>query len=329
MFFKRNTKKRILILWYTCDNNLGDYFLFNTVRNYAIKWGFDVQDMDIGLSYKLIAKKARKFDLIWFAGGGIIERYIPNILEHFPEFYEMSKHIPYGITGVSIGDFDYSSKIESLKAWVKNATFFYARDVFSTKFLNGLVDADHVKPSVDVVFAYDKFDVVNNQDEKSVGINFREMPYPDLTGNIDWSAWNRIILDSFNQKIIGIPDQHDMSIHFSFSFEREYTPQNAVKIISKIDFGIAMRYHVILIAALYGKICIPIDYCPKVSRLAEQLGVEDLIIHYNEFGKLPFVIRKYRDNEDFYKKKIRENVIIMKKQANKMFGDIKSILKEM
>lgn len=328
MFFFRKRKRKILVLWYTHGQNLGDYYLFNTVRNYAIKWGFDVQDMDVGKPYKLIAKKAQKCDWIWFAGGGIIERGIPDVVEHFSKFYEEIDYKHYGVTGLSVGDFDYSNKKESLKAWIKNASFFYTRDSFSAKLLNGIAGSNSIVPSVDVVFAYDKFILDCDQSEFYFGMNFREMPYPDLTGNINWDSWNKAIAVSINTKIVGIPDQHNTLDHFSFDFIYKYTPQNAIKAISKINFGLAMRYHVILIAAMCGKVCIPIDYCPKVSRLASQLGIDDLVVHYNEANRLPYVIKRYKDNETFYKNKVKENVIFMKKEANKMFEAVEKIIKE-
>ncbi len=328
MFFFRERKKKILILWYTHGHNLGDYYLFNTVRNYAIKWGFDVQDMDVGSPYKEIAKKAKKCDWVWFAGGGIIERWLPDVIEHFSVFYEEMDHKYYGVTGLSVGDFDYSDKKESLNAWVKNASFFYTRDAYSAKLLNSITGANSVIPSVDVVFAYDKFVFDHSRTESFFGINFREMPYPDLTGNVDWNLWNKAVAASINSKIVGIPDQHDVLGCFPLDFRYQYTPQNVIKAISKINFGLAMRYHVILISAICGKVCIPIDYCPKVSRLAVQLGIEDLILHYNEANKLQDMINQYKANEEFYKNKVKENVIFLRKEADRMFEMVEKTIKE-
>jgi polysaccharide pyruvyl transferase WcaK-like protein len=77
-----------------------------------------------------------------------------------------------------------------------------------------------------------------------------------------------------------------------------------------------------------GKVCIPIDYCPKVSRLASQLGISDLILHYNEANKLPDMINRYKANEEFYKNKVKENVIFLRKEANRMFELVEKIIKE-
>ena len=113
----------------------------------------------------------------------------------------------------------------------------------------------------------------------------------------------------------------------NFFFEH-YTPQNAVTAISQMDYGIAMRYHVVLIAALMGKICIPIDYCPKVSRLAKQLGIDDLIIHFNEPGELKRIKERYIQNEDHYKKILKTNVDILKDKTQNMFANVERLLKE-
>ena len=211
---------------------------------------------------------------------------------------------------------------------MKNASFFYTRDTYSAERLNGIADANSVVPSVDVVFAYDKFVFNCSGTEKFFGVNFREMPYPDLTGNINLNSWDKAIAASVDSKIVGIPDQHDTLSRFTIDFEYKYTPKNAIKAISQIEYGLAMRYHVILIASICGKICIPIDYCPKVSRLASQLGISDLIVHYDEANRLPDVIKRYKENEIFYKNKVKENVIFMRKEADKMFETVEKIIKE-
>ncbi len=327
-FFSFMRKKKVLILWYPVDENLGDYYLFNTVRKYAVTWGFDVQDMDVGAPYEGIAEAARKCDWLWFAGGGIIERGIPDIISNFPDFLIKSNHIKYGITGLSIGEFDYSSKSKEISNWVRNSSFFYTRDDYSADVLNSISKSDIVIPSADVVFAYDglKKDYVNYKNE--VGISFRPMPYTDLTGEIDWKLWNDSIQKNIAEKLIGIPDQFDVSRNFDFIYEWDYSPQNAVKVIEQIKFGIAMRYHVILIAARMGKVCIPIDYCPKVARLANQLGISELILHYNQADKLPQVVKHYLDNENSIKDTMSKKVEALEKRAQMMFDSIEHIMKE-
>lgn len=322
-------KRKVLILWYPVDANLGDYYLFNTVSDFATEWGFSVEAMDVGLPFEIIAKKAKRCDWLWFAGGGIIERNIPDVIRNFKEFHKRTRGIKYGITGLSIGEFDYSDAFENLMYWINNASFFYTRDVFSANELNRIGTTNKVKASADVVFASKDFDICDwNKNHTDVGINFRTMPYIDLTGEVNWKVWERNLERAIPGKIVGIPDQYDVSVHFGFPFERIYTPQNAVKVISNIRFGVAMRYHVVLIAARLGIVCIPIDYCPKVARLAEQLGISDLCVHFDEPEKLKFMVDRYLEDELGYKRRIGENVRKMEKEADKMFNEVHIIMEE-
>ena len=307
---------------------MGDYYLYRTVRAYAIEWGYQVKGMDVGLPYEIIAKEAKKFDWLWFAGGGIIERGVPDIIRNFAEFHKKSGKIKYGITGLSIGKFDYSDEVQAISYWINNASFFYTRDTFSAEELNRMGSSSKVNASVDVVFASKEIGNVVPGKEKCVGINFRTMPYVDLTGEINWKAWENAIENCIKEKIVIIPDQIDVSEKFIFDYPKQYTPKNAVYVISRIEYGVAMRYHVILIAARLGIACIPIDYCPKVTRLAEQLGIGELCIHPIEPAKLYEVVKKYRDNEENYKRRIENNVKDMEKIACEMFKAVHKIMEE-
>lgn len=326
--FSLKRKKKILILWYSIDRNLGDYYLYKTVCDYATEWGYEVKGMDVGLSYKAIAKEALKYDWLWFAGGGIIERDIPDVIRHFEKFHKRVRRINYGITGLSIGIFDYSNEAEAISYWVNHAAFFYTRDRFSANELNRLGNSARVKASVDVVFACKEINSTAAVENNCVGINFRTMPYVDLTGEIDWNGWNKAITSCIKEKIVGIPDQIDVSEKVNFVYPMRYTPENAVRIMSTIKYGVAMRYHVVLIAARLGKVCIPIDYCPKVTRLAEQLGLSELCVHAGEPERLEDVLNEYQNDENNYKRRVKKNVEKMERIACEMFNEVKEIMEE-
>lgn len=321
-------RKRILVLWYSIGENLGDYYLYNTVCSFALKWGYQFKGMDVGTPYEIIAKEARKYDWLWFAGGGIIERGIPDIIQKFAEFHKKAKNIKYGITGLSIGEFDYSDRTDPISYWVNNASFFYTRDDYSSYELNRLAGSTKVIPCVDVVFANEEIANTILAESHCVGINFRTMPYADLTGEIDWKSWRNTIVNCINEKIVVIPDQIDVSKNFDFEYPKQYSPRNAVSVISTMKYGVAMRYHVVLIAARLGKVCIPIDYCPKVARLAEQLGLSELCVHASEPEQLENVVNRYQCNEDNYKRRVKKNVEIMEERAYQMFSDVHKIMEE-
>lgn len=327
-FYPFKRKKKVLILWYPVDSNLGDYYLYDTVRNFVIKWGYDAIDMDVGASYEIIAEAALKCDWVWFAGGGIIERGVPSIVSNFSEFWKRSNRVRYGVTGLSIGDFDYTNVAHELSEWVNNASFFYTRDYYSACFLNEVSKSNKVISSADVVFSFNGFNKHYESRNRVFGVNFRKMPYPDLTGEIDVTDWDKYICESISEQIICIPDQLDLSKEFRFGNKNRYTPLNAVKKIEQMSYGIAMRYHVVLISALMGKVCIPIDYCPKVTRLAEQLGIEELVLHYDQAEQFPRVLKLYNDNESFFKNVINEKVSELKLKSETMFNTVEIIMKE-
>lgn len=321
-FFKKRTQ-RALLLWYTVGENFGDYYIFQTVSSYLRTWGYDVQGIDVGLPWADIAKKAKNYDLLWFAGGGIIERGIPDVIRNFKKFHKRAKRIKYGVTGLSIGEFDYSMFSDSIAYWVYNAQFFYTRDDYSAKKLNRLADSDKVIPSADVVFAC-KFDKTCLKSSGFVGVNLRNLPYIDLSGELDWEKWNQAISENVNA--IGIPDQYDFSDKVSFDVDKCYSPEKALAVILKSDFVIAMRFHVILVAARFGKVSIPICYCPKVERLVEQLGLSDLKLDVYDYELLPQMVCKVVQERDKYEKIIETNVNKLEKCVNEMFDNIKEIL---
>src|SRR5699024_765147 len=88
--------------------------------------------MEVSSPCEAILKKANENDYLIFAGGGIIERYIPNVIRYFKEDFSLLK-VPYGVVGLGVGSFDYSQYKEELKFWIENAKFFYTRDEYTTQ----------------------------------------------------------------------------------------------------------------------------------------------------------------------------------------------------
>ncbi len=325
---KRLIKKKALVLWYTINSNLGDYYIFKTVKRYLEEWGYICIDMDVGLPYKQISKVAKKCDFLWFAGGGIIERGIPNIILQFENFHKDAKDIKYGVTGLSIGEFDYSDKKDSLKYWLENALFFYTRDKYSSNELNRLTDSKKAFSSVDVVFANGiEKQYINVKASYDVGINFRDVPYPDLTGDLNWDEWSKSI-NGLNKKIIGIPDQYNVSDLVHYNMASDYSPQKTIEVISKCDIIVAMRFHVVLFAAKLGKIPIPINYCPKVERLSEQLGIRELVLGIHDYKKLQEKISDVYEKKEQYLDIITKNVNSLENDIMILFDIIKELMEK-
>ena len=321
-------KKKVLVLWYSIDCNLGDYYIYDTVKNYLEEWGYACIDMDVGLPHEKIAKVASRCDFLWFAGGGIIERGMPDIILQFEKFHKLSRRIKYGITGLSIGAFDYSDKKSSLSYWINNALFFYTRDNYSADELNRIIESNGAHSSVDVVFASDaEKSYLNNTINYDVGINFRDVPYPDLTGDIEWDEWSKSV-NTLDTSVIGIPDQYDFSNMVEFDVGSDYSPQKALEVISKCDIVVAMRFHVVLFAAKMGKIPIPISYCPKVERLSEQLGIKGLVLGIHDYHELSAKVQDAINNREQYLSTLTENVYGLENIIKKVFENIKKCLEK-
>lgn len=325
---KRKGKKSVLVLWYPVGCNFGDFLIYETVRSYLADWNFDVVGMDVGLPYTIIAKEAKKHDWLWFAGGGIIERGIPDVIRNFEKFRSDSKRIQYGITGLSIGDFNYDEFTSPLTCWVKNAAFFYTRDEYSAHELNKIAKGNYAIPSVDVCFAFRGIPKIPDVHKNVLGVNFRDLPYKDLTGEFCWKEWESAIQECIEEEIIGIPDQYDYENRMRFKMASTYSPESVMNALTDCDYTIAMRYHILLMTARLGKICLSICYCPKVSRLAEQLGLEELRLGVHEYDRLAEKVNKYKKNQSYYEENVRKNVAKMECQAKEMFEKVQFIMED-
>ena len=243
------------------------------------------------------------------------------------KFHRKSGKIKYGITGLSIGEFNYDEYSTQIGYWVNNALFFYVRDNYTAVELNRLASSEKVVFSADVVFAYD-FEPQNIREQKKIGVNLRNLPYVDLSGEFEWGKWNEAIMESTHLEVVGIPDQYDFSEKVTFPVEMDNFPEKTLKVISESEYMIAMRFHVLLMAARLGKVCIPICYCPKVERLAEQLGISSLKLGVHDYDCLPMIIKKVESSQEKYEAIIKSHVKELEKKAKEMFENISEILTE-
>lgn len=326
--------KRILVLWYTYGNNFGDVLIYNTIEQKFKEQGYYIDYMEVGLPCNKILYMANEYDFLLFAGGGIIERYVPNVLRYFQEDFEILK-VPYGVMGISIGTFAYTQYEKSLRFFVDNSLFFYSRDQFTADYFNALVKKDKVICSADVVFGCQGLSKLDNKSDK-IGFNFRDVPYKDLTGDMDWNSWEQSIMDIGAD--ICIPDSYDirnemkqlagdgklLDEYRNSSDKIKFTLQQ----IRKCRIIIGMRFHVVLAAACIGIIPIPITYCPKVERLACQLGLESVILSMHDQYRLKEKVEYIFNNEEELLLVMNERTENLKYRNDEMFKTIFEILKK-
>ncbi|NBH36090.1 polysaccharide pyruvyl transferase family protein [Clostridiaceae bacterium] len=326
--------KKVLLLWYMEDDNFGDVLIYDTVSSYLQKNEYIIESHEVGDSALKIIEHANQCDFLMFAGGGIIERYIPEIIRKFDKNYNYLQ-VPYGIIGFGMGNFDYSNFYTAISFWVNQAEFFYVRDEKTKEQLDHISKSSKVIFSADCVFGNTNIEqYAENIDKaliKNKGANFRDLPYKDLTGDFDWNevnfilqkiGCNTIIPDSSKEisqiRINEKPLFMDQTQFYS-PIEKAYM---TVNVISKCEWIVAMRFHVILVAALLGIPSIPIMYCPKVRYLAEQLGIIDLALETYEYRNISEKINILNNAREDYVIKIQKNMERMRKKAQIMFEEV-------
>ena len=300
----------MLLLWHTVDENFGDVLIYNTVKEFLEMKGFISDYMDVGEPCIKIIQKANEYDFLLFAGGGIIERYVPNVIRYFEEDIIELK-VPYGVIGLSIGNFDYSKHLNSISCWIKNATFFYTRDYYSAQKLNQMCGIEKVKVGVDVVWANKRIYQQLNNREIHYGINVRDVPYLDIGEDMNWGKLKEIIIK--NGVTIQIPDESQIAIEGLEQYT--YSIDEVINQISKCKVIIAMRYHVVLVAALMGIPTIPIVYCNKVHELSSQLNLNRYEVTVPQIGMITDKILDIQRNYNSVKNTLLQRTECMIKSS--------------
>lgn len=332
-------EKSALVLWYQYGENFGDVLLYQTTRNFLQSLGFSVDSYEVGEPCEQIMRKANNYDFLLFAGGGIIERYVPNVIRYFKEDYYLLQK-PYGIIGLGVANYNYELYKEKIKFWIENAQFFYVRDQMTKSFLDELTKTSIAVCSADCVFSNLKVQKMKSDDNINrngrIGLNIRKLPYEDLTGPLNMSVLSTIckevrfdilIQDCENDGLIEYIDRY-INVYDSNRNNKvcEENVDQILKQINSCEFVVAMRFHVILCAAVMGVIPIPIIYSPKVKALAEQLGIINLAVSIDELDLIPKKLNYARENKDLIMERIRQNCMIMSKRSDMMYNEIKNII---
>lgn len=323
--------KKILLLWYMEKDNFGDILIADTTNDILKKNNYEVVNFEIGDEPKNIISMANKCNFLLFAGGGIIERYIPPILSNFDKYIEKLL-IPYGVIGISVGNFIYDNKSISLGKWVDKAAFFYTRDQRSSDILNKYSSKKGSKCSGDCVLLNGRLNKEINNFQTKVGVNIRDLPYKDLTGDFDWKKVITIVHQINANKIIMDSSDAIKKIFVSCDDYKEYNEyllknkidkaNQIIEEISECKIIVAMRYHIILVAAMLGIPTVAIKYCPKVETLVEQLGIQDLAVDTFSYEEIVLKYDYLFNNYNIYKKLIQKNIAILKARVDLMYKDI-------
>lgn len=318
-------KKQIRILLIVClfESNFGDILIYLTVRSRLEKNGFivDLYEVSQPLLTSNFFEKANNSDFILFAGGGIIERNAPDLIRHFDQIHHLLK-APYGIVGLSTGGFDYTPFARSLQMFADKAAFFFTRDTESVETFKKYGATRLPTAAVDVVFANEDIRLLQHCGSDRTA-NFRNIPYLDVTGDIDWRAWSASLRQAGVQYLL--KDCSDAHTQLGLPISNS----DILTDIAHSGLVVAMRFHVILVAALLGVPTIPIAYCPKVRRLAEQLGLSSYCLDIHDQDRLDEIVRLLTDNKVATMRTVAINTTKLRETANNVLNKAVTAIQEL
>jgi len=305
------TKVSVLLVVCLYENNFGDLLIYNTIRNKLELHGFaiDIVEISDSIDQSDFINKANNNDFIYFVGGGIIEKWAPEIIAKFDQYYSVITK-PYGVIGLSCGDFfdNYKTMSTSLRLFSDKASFFFTRDRESVEVFKMCGATKLPISSADVVFAnefctdYRPLITYNTA-------NFRNIPYTDVTGDIDWNGWSKVLKSIDVDSLINDCSDAHNKLNIPIS------NRPIVFDIMNSHIIISMRFHIILVAAMLNIPAIPICYCPKVSRLASQLGLEDYALGIHDSHRLNAVYSAMERNYTAVKLMLLKRVAMLHMQS--------------
>lgn len=320
--------KKVLLLWYFEEDNFGDILLYRTIRDFLADHNIEVVSYEVGQPCMEIFSEANKADFLLFAGGGIIESGVPNVIRYFKEDYHLL-HVPYGVIGLGVSDWDYTQYKEQIFFWIENAQFFFVRDEYSKKRLVNLTGSNHVQCSADNVFHNRELLKYGNHIGAKVGINLRNLPFKEKSGDFSSETLRRIhaechvtciIPDASEEQWTKIDKVSNMEILNRYRYmDRNERVEAIINELRSCEYVIAMRYHIILVAAMLGIVPIPIIYHEKVRSLVSSLGLDDLAVEISEIDMLPYKLVKAKKEKDYYMKKCKEGIHILRMKSDAMF----------
>jgi polysaccharide pyruvyl transferase WcaK-like protein len=276
----RRNKRLVTLVVYFEDQNFGDLFIYDTVNERLRQAGLETQTVEVSqsLEQSQLIVKANQSGFLMFVGGGLIERGAPEIIRDFCHVSPLLDS-PFGIVGLSAGEFDYRPMAPSFKALADRASFFYTRDAETVEVFKASGAHRLPQEGVDVVFASHRL-ACPAVEGRRFGGNFRNVPYPQITGDMDWSKWSEALKAAGVEFLIRdtSPAQRQLSIPIDSRGELEA--------LAECHKVVAMRFHLVLAAAAMGVVPIPIGYCPKVKRLSRQLGLSDICLEMHQPERL-------------------------------------------
>jgi polysaccharide pyruvyl transferase WcaK-like protein len=309
-------RPKVLLVVCLYENNFGDVLIYDTVDRNLQDAGFETEIIHVhqSLNESKLIERANNSDFLCFAGGGLIERGAPPVIRNFEFVYQHLK-VPYGVLGLSVGEFDYSSFANSLRLFSENAVFFYTRDRESVGVFEKFGSSKLPTARVDVVFANKTLELYRAE-PKIITASFRNVPYVDVTGDLNWQRWSAVL------RTVGVSSLIPDCSRAQSQLGIPIANGDILQQISLSKVVVAMRYHIILAAAVMGIPVIPITYCPKVGRLAEQLGIGKYCLGIHQHDKLRIVFDQLCSEAKSVKQILRTRVDGLKKQANQMFTDV-------
>jgi polysaccharide pyruvyl transferase WcaK-like protein len=310
----------VLLVVCLYENNFGDLLIYRTVEQRLRHSGWRTAMVEISqpVAESRLIDRANQADFLCFVGGGLIERSAPEIIRRFDVLHPHLE-VPYGVVGLGAGAFDCSAFGKALKVLAEQAAFFHTRDEESLRVFRS-AGATRLSPAgVDVVFANSTLRSLRGFGS-DIRASFRNVPYVDVTGDLDWSAWGRALRASGVGSLV--PDCHRAQEQLGIPVG----DANILRQIAESRVIVAMRYHVVLVAALLGVPSIPVVYCPKVARLARQLGLEEYCLGLHDHHQLARTLQRLRADESGVRRRLDARVAALRAQADRLMTDSLAVI---
>lgn len=302
--------RRVSLVVYFVGRNFGDVMLYETIQQRLLRAGLETETIEVSqpLRDSRLVEKANQSGFLVFVGGGLLEFHAPEIIRDFCHL-QSALTTPYGVVGLSTGDFNYRHINPSLKAFAERAEFFYTRDEESIATFRSAGASKLPSAGVDMVFANESLAALKSEGNQ-IAANFRDVPYPFISGELDWQRWSKALREIGVEFLIpdSSPQQQQLGIPIQ--------PGSELAGLRQCQVAVAMRFHIVLAAASMGVLPIPVTYCPKVNRLARQLGLEEFCLAVNEYSRLKEVFGKLQAQAQPLRHAMVQRVDQMRQCAN-------------
>jgi polysaccharide pyruvyl transferase WcaK-like protein len=267
----------------------------------------------------------------------------------FPLLVAQKSHHPTALANISVGPIEHPIARRMVKEVLERADYVSTRERMTDKYLDGLIN-NNLIASCDSVFAfpYEALHVayepmmiginVLSRGEYLTAVNNSKSGYEGIIGKLA-SEINKLMEELPELKIKAIPHEVDEVpltsdlISLKFLLEKlKYpqrvqidvearTPNAVIQAYSRCEFAIGMRFHGFVLSSLANTPMLGIDVkSRKVTGVAGDLGLEDMLIDLEEEGNLTTQVKRALLNTESLHEKLQLKTSRLRRQVFEQFA---------